>query len=219
MERKLFKLHQILEKRELTESTFVLRFERLGLDFRAGQHISVGPPNGIHTREYSVYSSPDDDALEILVREVEGGLVSPVLKKLQVGDSLVVQDSMGYFTLDPAQIAERKHLFIASGTGISPFHSFVQTYSDIDYTILHGVRHGKEAYERHRYQPKRYVACTSRDAEGDYYGRVTDYLKEHPVTPDTHCYMCGNYDMIHEVYDILENQGVPAANLHAEVYF
>ena len=76
-------LHEILDIRTLTESTFVLRIERKDLEFTAGQHICVGPPNGIHTREYSIYSAEKEDYLEILVKEVENGLVSPSLKKLK----------------------------------------------------------------------------------------------------------------------------------------
>ena len=219
MERRPYNLHKILEKRELTDSTFVLQFERNGIQFQAGQHISVGPPNGIHTREYSIYSSPDDEFIEILVKEVTGGLVTPVLKQLKVGDSLVVQDPVGYFTLQPEQLKGKKLLFVASGTGISPFHSFIKTFPDLDYQLIHGIRHGNEAYERDRYNKKRYVACASRDGAGDYYGRVTSYLQENPVSPDTLCYLCGNCDMIHDVYDVLEKQGVKTANLHAEVYF
>ncbi|MFT3738892.1 MAG: FAD-binding oxidoreductase [Breznakibacter sp.] len=219
MGRSSFNLHTITQRRDLTESAFVLRFERGDVEFVSGQHISVGPANGIHTREYSIYSSPDDDFLEILVKEVAGGLVTPVLKTLKVGDSLAVQDPVGYFTIDGSKIAKSKFLFVASGTGISPFHSFVKTFPGLDYRIIHGIRHGDEAYERGFYDKERYVACASRDGGGDYYGRVTQYLRETPVSADTICFLCGNCDMIHDVYDILEKHGVGSENIHAEVYF
>ncbi|MGI6756413.1 MAG: hypothetical protein ACOX32_00640 [Bacteroidaceae bacterium] len=54
---------------------------------------------------------------------------------------------------------------------------------------------------------------------GDFKGRVTDYLRQNPVNPDTLCYLCGNCDMIHEVFDILEEQGVKSDNIFTEVYF
>ena len=59
----------------------------------------------------------------------------------------------------------------------------------------------------------------SRDASGDFHGRVTEYLSENPVSPDTLCYLCGNCDMIHDVFDILEKQGVNSDNVFTEVYF
>lgn len=219
MRKRSFNLHKIIEKRDLTPSTFVLRMERNGLEFVAGQHIQVGPPNGIHTREYSIYSAPGDKDLEILVREVETGLVTPALKKLKPEDGVVINDAVGYFTL-PADLAEEQPLlFVASGTGISPFHSFVRDRPDLNYRLLHGVRYASEAYEREHYAEGRYVACTSQDAGGDFKGRVTDYLRQNPVNPDTLCYLCGNCDMIHEVFDILEEQGVKSDSIFTEVYF
>ena len=219
MNRRPYNLHEILEKRDLTDSAFILKFEKKDIEFMSGQHISVGPPNGIHTREYSIYSAPNDDFLEILVKEVQGGLVTPILNKLKVGDSLVVQDPVGYFTMEKMDVKRKKFLFIATGTGISPFHSFVKTFPGIDYKLIHGIRRGDEAYEKEEYEPSRYVACSSRDGNGNYYGRVTDYLKEHKVDTSSECFLCGNCDMIHDVYDILENQGVPSERIHAEVYF
>ncbi|NLX73954.1 MAG: oxidoreductase [Bacteroidales bacterium] len=219
MQTRSFKLHTIIEKRVLTQATFILRMERKGIEFVAGQHIQVGPPNGIHTREYSIYSSPEDDYIEILVRQVDDGLVSPALNKLGVGDSVVINDAVGYFTIAEELIKDAKFLFIASGTGISPFHSFVKSYPGIDYKLLHGVRYANETYERDEYEAGRYLACTSQDKEGDFHGRVTDYLSKNPVSPDTLCYLCGNCDMIHDAFDILEAQGLRPENLFTEVYF
>ncbi len=219
MSRRPYQLHEILEKRVLTDSTFVLRFERKELEFKAGQHISVGPPNGIHTREYSVYSAVNDNAIEILVKEVMGGLVSPALNHLKEGDMVVVQDPVGYFSLPVNHTPTSKYLFIASGTGISPFHCFVKTIPNLNYQLVHGVKYVGEAYEKHHYDKKRLTVCTSREGKGDFYGRVTTYLQTQNIDKETHCYVCGNCDMIHDVYDILEEKGVPSAQIHAEVYF
>ena len=41
----------VLEVRNLTESTYVLRFERVGLDFKPGQYIVVGLPGSREKRE------------------------------------------------------------------------------------------------------------------------------------------------------------------------
>lgn len=85
--------------------------------------------------------------------------------------------------------------------------------------MLHGVRYANETYERDEYEAGRYLACTSQDKEGDFHGRVTDYLSKNPVSPDTLCYLCGNCDMIHDAFDILEAQGLRPENLFTEVYF
>jgi ferredoxin--NADP+ reductase/benzoate/toluate 1,2-dioxygenase reductase subunit len=210
---------KILQIRELTESTYVMRFERNGVPFKAGQHVLLGTKDDIQAREYSIYSGEHDDFFEVLIKEVKEGIVSKKLRKLQPGDTVKFENPVGYFVLNEEKIKTTKYLFIASGTGIAPFHSFVQTFKDLDYKILHGVRFVNEAYESEHYGRDRLIICTSRDKKGDYHGRVTQYLKENKIDPDTQCYLCGNCEMIHEAYDILINQGVPSDNLHAEVYF
>ena len=216
---KKVKKYLVKNVRHLTDSTYIVRFDRNGMEFIPGQHLSVGLANDPQAREYSIYSSVDDDFLEIIVKEVEDGIVSKKLKKVKPGQELRVTGPMGFFKLDDNAINTHKHLFIATGTGISPFHAFARSYPNLDYQIIHGVRFGNEAYEREHYDSKRYTLCTSRDSKGDFKGRTTDYLKSLKVENDTMVYLCGNCDMIFEVYDILADKGIPTENIHTEVYF
>lgn len=211
--------HKLLETRKLTDSTYVLKMERRGLAFRSGQHILLGEAGSIHNREYSVYSGEQDDFFEVLIKEVEAGMVSKQLKKLVQDDMLQIEGPLGFFTLEPALIKSAQFLFVATGTGIAPFHSFSRSYPHLNYHLLHGVRKANEAYERNHYPAEKYSLCTTQDVKGDFQGRVTDYLRQNPVSKDTHCYLCGNFEMINEVFDILEKQGVPPQQVHAEVYF
>lgn len=211
---------KVLHIRELTPSAYVIRFERNGIPFKAGQHILLGRRDDIQAREYSIYSAEQDDYFEVLIREVKDGLVSRQLKRMKPGDVLNFENPVGYFILKPEDIQVKKYLFIASGTGIAPFHSFARSYPGLDYRLLHGVRYASEAYEQEHYSPERHILCTSKDPKGDFHGRVTDYLRQHPISDkNTLCYFCGNCEMIHEAYDILLKQGVPSENLFAEVYF
>ncbi|MCE1201217.1 MAG: FAD-binding oxidoreductase [Bacteroidia bacterium] len=212
-------LHQVISIRNLTDSAYVVRMSRRGLQFRAGQHILLGKAGSIHNREYSVYSGENDDFFEVLIKEVDEGLVSKQLKKLKPGEMVQIEGPLGFFTIPAELVNSAKFLFIGTGTGIAPFHSFVKSYPQIDYRLLHGVRFGNEAYDKMDYDAKRHILCTSGDKTGNYHGRVTKWLKENEVSPDTHCYLCGNFNMIHEAFEILEKKGVPPSNVHAEVYF
>jgi NAD(P)H-flavin reductase len=78
-------------------------------------------------REYSVYSSPGDEYLEILVKEVDGGYVSTRLGALKPGDGVAVDGPFGFFTIDE-DWRDHRYVFVATGTGISPFHDFVRSY-------------------------------------------------------------------------------------------
>lgn len=211
-------LHKVLSVTGLTASTYILRLERKDIKFQAGQYVSVGIPGKRQHREYSIYSPDTAPYIELLIREVEDGSVSKRLRKLEPGDMVELDGPFGFFTL-PQDHSEKKLLFIASGTGISPFHSFVMSEKDLDYRILHGVRYASEAYGSADFDSTRHILCTSREPGTGFHGRVTEWLRQNPAGPDTLCYLCGNCDMIYDCFDILEEQGVPAGNMHAEVYF
>ena len=212
--------HKLIGVRNLTESTYILEVERKEMTFESGQHILMGRTDSIHKREYSIYSGTDDQNLELLIKEVTEGMVSKSLKKLSVGDNLEIEGPLGFFGLDKKSVEQKKKfLFVASGTGIAPFHSMVKSIPDLDYTLLHGVRYSSEAYEKETYDSKKYILCTTGDEDGDFHGRVTDYIQQHQFDKDTICYFCGNFNMIKDAMDLLSKKGFPSEQLHAEVYF
>ena len=212
-------LHTVRQIRFLTEGTFVLRLDRGDMEFKAGQRIIVGLQGELNQREYSIYSGEKDDFLEILVREVINGDVSLKLKHCEPGQPLQVNGPFGSFGLEKFDMFTRKLVFIASGTGISPFHSFVRSYPGIDYILFHGVRYNNEAYERNEYDPHRYFLCTSKESNGRHKGRITKFLPHYPIEPDMLFYVCGNNNMIYEIYHILRDKGIPVENIFSEIYF
>lgn len=212
------KKFKVLSRRDLSRGAYVLRLERGGLEFEAGQYIHVGPLPGIHRREYSVYSPVTEGHLEILVKEIPQGRVTPALRRLEPGAEVAVEGPFGFFLLEQGY-RDRPILFLATGTGISPFRSLVGSYPGINYRLVHGVRYLDERYEHDFFDPQRVVACITADKGGDYPGRVTSWLEKNPVDPESLVYLCGNCDMIYDAYDILKKQEIPADRIHAEVYF
>lgn len=208
---------KVLEARKLTELTSVLRFEREGLQFEPGQYIRVGVEGDPEIRDYSVYSGADADYVEVLVRRVEDGLVSKQLVDLEPGEVVSIGGPYGHFKLTE-NIRPNPLLFIATGTGISPFHSFVDSHPGLDYRLLHGTALGSEAYEADFYGD-RYYQCVSREEAGDFKGRVTDYLRTLDIVQETNAFLCGNCDMIYEAFDLLQEKGLATAQIHTEVYF
>jgi ferredoxin--NADP+ reductase/benzoate/toluate 1,2-dioxygenase reductase subunit len=203
----------------LSESTFVLRFTRENIEFRAGQHIIVGLRGDPDQREYSVYSGENDDFIEILVREVRQGKISPKLRECKPGDLLQVNGPFGTFGIEPYNRYSKKNVFIATGTGISPFHSMIRSYPGLDYTMIHGVSYASEAYDRSEYDPDRYILCTSREISTGFNGRVTDFIKSFRTAPGASYFLCGNGSMIYEVSHILMDKGIPDENIQTEIYF
>lgn len=220
--------HRVLGVRPVSATAFVLRFTREGLAFTPGQWINLGLPRHREQREYSVFSSPADDWLEVLVKEIPGGALSPLLRRLAPGDTVEVDGPHGSFTLVEGGRDAPRLLFCATGTGVSPFHCMARSRPDLDFRLLHGVRSAAELYEHAAFPAARTVACVSgAGASGGalpggrarHPGRLTDWLRENPADPASWCYLCGNSDMIYEAYGILAGQGVPRSQIFAEVYF
>lgn len=211
--------HIIEQVRFLTEYTFVIRLERKALKFTAGQRVIIGPAGDIDQREYSIYSGENDEFLEILVREVPDGNVSVKLKNCKPGELLQVNGPFGSFRIDPQDRQSGKFVFIATGTGISPFHSFIRSYPGLDYTLFHGVRYAGEAYGKDEYAAGRYRLCLSKDSYEGRKGRVTKFLYSYKPESDTLFYLCGNSHMIYEVSHMLRAKDVKAENIITEVYF
>jgi ferredoxin/flavodoxin---NADP+ reductase len=213
--------HGVIETRDLGNGIFILRLERGGLQFKAGQWINIGIPGSGEQREYSIYSPPSAEYLEVLVKEIPGGEVSPALHRCQKRDRVEIDGPHGAVTLVEGRRDAPRYLFCATGTGVSPFHSFVRESPAIDYMLLHGVRHRAELIDPDTYVPDRLVRCVSKEPAlpGMYPGRLTGFLAEKPVDPSTFCYLCGNSDMIYESFGILTRFGVPREQIFAEIYF
>lgn len=211
--------YKILGLKQLTENTFVLTLPKSRFEFVAGQHISLSIKGDYQSREYSIYSAEAGDHLEVLVKEVEGGYFSPKLKHLKVGDMVEVHGPFGKFGLEEKKRDTHKHVFIASGTGIAPFHSMVKSYHELNYELIHGVRYAKEAYEIEDYDRDKFTICASRGDKGDFKGRLTEYLKQTNFEKNTCFYLCGNSDMIFDAMEILKDKGFERESVTVEVYF
>jgi NAD(P)H-flavin reductase len=213
----LARVHHV---RPLTERTYVLRIDRCGIEFQPGQYFILSPVTSISiAREYSAYSGDRDPYLEFLIREVDDGSVSRMLKVLRPDDSVMLDGPYGNFVIEQPEDRERKYLFVASGTGIAPFRSLVRSHPSLDYRILHGIRLASECYDRDQYESSRFTSCVSREDGGDFRGRVTEYLQQKTVDPGHYCYFSGNSKMVYEALRILQLQGVPRERLFTEVFF
>jgi CDP-4-dehydro-6-deoxyglucose reductase len=109
-----------------------LRFETdEPLDFVPGQYVRITYEDE-EPRVYSVASSPNADHVELCIRRVPGGHLTPTLcDQTEVGDELFVRGPYGdEFTLQ--EPSPRDMVFVATGTGVAPFKSM------IDYTFEEG---------------------------------------------------------------------------------
>ena len=209
--------YSVLNIQHKAQSTFCLRVERPNTPIKSGQCFNVGIPGMDINQEYSMYSAAEAPYLEFLIRVIDGGLVSSHLGKLRVGDAVEVDGPYGEFCISPEKL-HSNFVFIGSGTGVAPFHSFVKTYPNLNYTVLHGIRYANEAYDSGDYQDGKYIACISQNDNGASM-RVTDYLRFNPISKDSIVYLCGNRNMIIDAVQILLDQGISGDQIISEVFF
>lgn len=211
--------HEVLDLRWLSDETFVLRTSRPAVKILAGQCFSVGLSALGINREYSMYSAENDEFLEFLIRRVPDGAVSTALSKVHVGSSVQIGGPYGSFCL-PQENLNQGHTFIASGTGIAPFASFVKSFPELNYQLFHGVRKDSETYESKLYSPESYFPAISRshlDSDGGQ--RVTDLLRAAELRISDYFYLCGNRSMIVDCVSILRDSGIPGGRIFMETFF
>ncbi len=211
---------KILDIKNLTESTYILRLEKNNFEFKAGQYLVLNVPGEYKAREYSIYSPEDAAYIDLLIKEVENGEISKELKYLKIGTKVEITGPFGFFVLRENKLHDASHFtFIATGTGISPFHSIILSNPDLDYRMIHGVKYSHEGYDSNDYPNDRYTLCTSRGKGGNFFGRVTQFLRESGVRKDSVYYICGNSGMVNEVTEYLEKNGINPENIRTEVFF
>jgi ferredoxin/flavodoxin---NADP+ reductase len=209
---------KVLENRQISRDSFVLRLERNDFLFTAGQYLVVSFPNEREAREYSIYSGENDPWLEILIKSVPEGSFSHHLSQVKTGDTLNFEGPFGYFVLRPNEIAQRKHIFVATGTGISPFASYIKTYGQLNYELWHGIATLADSIEPHFYAANSLKLCISKEKSNHFNGRVTQYLRQH-LDKDAVYYLCGNSAMINDMTELLETMGVNPVDIRTEAFF
>jgi len=210
--------HKVLEKRSLGSDIFILRLERKGMIFLPGQYIHLGIPGQRISREYSIYSSIDDDSLEVLFKRIPAGALTPWLSEREPGDTIELQGPFGEFFLSENE-KKQPILFTATGTGISPFHCFAKSNPDLNYRLLHGIPDESVHYETNSFRKQSYIPCLSRQKSTAFQGRVTDWLKVNTIDSYKQFMICGNTDMIYQVFSILNERGIKRSQIKVETYW
>lgn len=114
--------------------------------FEAGQFINIFMEiDGVRvSRPYSLSSSPKEKSYyEITIAGIKEGFVSAyMLEKAKVGDRIIANGPSGVFHYQPV-FHSTKSLFLAGGSGITPFLSMVRealdSNADRDLVLLYGA--------------------------------------------------------------------------------
>ena len=213
--------------------------------FRPGQYVNLFMDvDGVFTsRPYSISSPPGTEFLELTVRDKAGGFVAPyLLNEVRVGDELETTGPAGSFYHEPL-IDGDDLVFVAGGSGITPFMSMIRDALDksegtllLRMHLLYGSRvpddviYGDELAElASRHENLRYdlvISDPPLDDEGDPGGRpyLTGFLSADLVARQIGnvegktFYICGPNVMYDFCLSALDELGVPRHKIKRELY-
>jgi ferredoxin/flavodoxin---NADP+ reductase len=210
--------NNVLGVKEVSTGKFILSFKKqFGL--KAGQVVALTSNRNIEPRIYSLCSGTIDSQMQILFDLKNDGKLTPTLSQLNPGDRIYVSKPYGSFL--PTN--ELPMWWIATGTGIAPFHSMIRSGYRAE-KLLQGAREASQFYFEPEFKAllkENYLRCNSgKDSIGDYFGRVTLYLQNCDTLPkNIKYYLCGRSLMVVEVRDLLISKGVPYENIISEIFF
>ena len=207
--------------------------------YRPGQYVALGltGAQGFAQRPYSVVSvGPGRRQVELLIRRVAGGAVSPLLWQLPMGARIRVGPPRGLFALDGA--GDQARLFVGAGTGVAPLLAMIEQtasgWAGRRATLVHAVSYADELVFGQRIQrwrrnglDLRYLPTISRPDEPENRGWAGDMGRAEAqlarlVTRSefaplaTVAYVCGNPAMVDSCSTLLHGAGVPDNAIRVE---
>jgi ring-1,2-phenylacetyl-CoA epoxidase subunit PaaE len=206
-------------------------------DFEAGQSLTLRRliDGEDHRRDYSICARVGDRP-RVGVRLIPGGRFSEwLVNEVRPGDEIEVQTPRGSFRAQPDG---GRHLLVAAGSGITPMLSIastVLTHPQSRVTLLYGnrttssVMFAEELADlKNRYGARfelvHVLSREPRDVElfsgrlsADRVRRLVTLLV--PLAAVDHVWLCGPFEMITGAREVLEELGVPADRVHAELFF
>jgi len=216
------------------------------LVFKPGQYATLGVEQDgrLIERAYSIVSSPLEDEIEFFFELVPEGDLTPLLYKLQVGDTMSMRkQAKGLFVLD-GKSGHRQHYQVGTVTGVAPYVSIVRTMvrganqghpSDLRIVLLHAASRSWEFAYREELEALsardswfHYIPTVSRPWEDPNWkgevGRAEDIVRKYldmlGLEPtNTTAYLCGHPQMIENAKGILARRGFSKESVREELYW
>lgn len=230
---------RVSEIREETESTTTFRMvsqDGYLPPFQAGQYINLFlEVDGVRTsRPYSIASSPTQLAYyDVTVRRVEDGFVSSyLLEKVSVGDTFQSTSPSGQFYHNPLFHGDDL-VFIAGGSGITPFMSMIQEVVDRDLDrriqLIYGNRSNQDIIfgnriEKRTMHHKNLTMHTVISEPDKSYNGLTGFITAELIAElvdnidGKMFYVCGPEAMYTFVLAELEKLNIPKRRIRLEVF-
>lgn len=208
----------------------VLRFPPTSkIEYHAGQYVEVIGVGGSR-RSYSIANAFDtSNRLELHIKKVLGGTMSEYwFNSAKEGDLLRINGALGTFFL--RDVAGKKLIFLATGTGIAPVKAMLEGLSEMSkyegpasVTVYWGGRIPSDLYyEFSGFDfPFHFEPVLSRPPS-DWLGKV-GYVQNILLGDDSdlnnaEVYACGSDAMIRSARELLVKAGLPDTSFHSDAF-
>ncbi len=234
--RMTLQLKEIVNETPSTKTFRLTRSDGPQPFFRPGQYVNLFVDiAGVKTsRPYSLSTAPHDDTLDLTVRQRAGGFIAPyLLDNARVGQTWTTTGPKGHFYHEPLCDLD-KVLFIAGGSGITPFRSMLRDQErqgwPLDVRLVYGSRTPDDvifAGELERLAAGSggrfsFVNVLSEPPAG--FAGATGLIDaaclaaQAPDAAERTCFVCGPTALYALVLPALQARGVPPYRIRRELY-
>ena len=209
---------KILKIEQITPSVKSFMVERpKSYSFISGSHTHITFDDGIKKDKhpFTICSLAKDDYLEFIIKEYPGGITEE-LHKLKEGDEIIIEKPAPQFKY------KGKGVFIAAGTGVTPFICMLRDLRDrkeIEGNRL--ILSNKKAEDvilrkelKNMLDDDLILTFTKQKVRGCPYGRIdAEFLKEKIKDFDQYFYICGPKIFVLQVKKMLLGLGTDAERI------
>lgn len=222
---------KIVEITHWTNRLFTLTINASVNEFLAGQFARIGMKinNKLIQRAYSYINSPNSLNLEFYITTVPSGILTNILYNLNIGNDLIIsKESYGRFTLNT--IPNCRNLWmIATGTGISPYLSILESFDKklnpiTKIILIHATQYAKNLNYLYKmiklqklYQGKLLIQTilSQERSSNSLHGHIPNLIENDQLektigislnSTNSHVMLCGNPNMIHDTKKILNKK-------------
>ena len=221
---------KIIETKYITDNTkhLIISIPE-EFDFYSGQFISlIFYINGEEIRRpYSIASNPKPYELDLCIKILANGRISPIIDSLKIGDEIEAMGPMGNFYIFEEYL-NKNLILISTGTGVAPFRSIVNYLLENNFKnklkLITGYRHKKDILYEEEFRNLEeknknfsYHRILSQYGEENERGYVQKLINNN-LDSNAHYYICGLKEMINSVKDFLIEKGISKDNILFEKY-
>jgi ferredoxin-NADP reductase len=200
--------------------------------YLAGQAVLIASHGTERRRPYSIAAAPEDaerdDCLELLVG-VDAHASAGAHLQLDPGTLVDVEGPIGRFTF-PNEPRERRFLFIAGGTGISPLRAMLHHALRVPHDEI-GLLFSARTPAEFAYEPELRALAdagrielelrVTREVGQDDWTGARGRIRREDLAVLVHgratlCFVCGPPALVQEIPQLLEELGVPRERIKTE---